>query len=142
MPNFRYLDGFRPDEVFTSRVEEEVAFVAGYSRGSWVTCALLLPVENVAKDRRRDFSISMEAFVYATEEAQMRGLDIVGFVHSHPAGYHLPTRTDIDGCPEGFYGAVYHVPSTRLTWYDRAGNRWPGPKWRDRPSFERSLTTP
>lgn len=126
---FRYLDSFRPDKLFTSSEFEQVAFVGGYTREPDIVCALLFEVRNAALDPRHDFTVSFDSHTEAEEAAAQLGLDLVGLLHSHPVGSVDPTERDIEGCPRGYVGGMFHVIAQKLTWYDAEGHVWQG-RWK------------
>jgi proteasome lid subunit RPN8/RPN11 len=53
--------------------------------------------ENVrAQNRERRYTISPQDYLAADRDAQRRGLDIVGFYHSHPDHPARPSATDLE----------------------------------------------
>lgn len=54
------------------------------------------PAENVrTENRERRYTIAPENYMAAEQDAQRRGLDIVGFYHSHPDHPSRPSATDL-----------------------------------------------
>lgn len=53
-----------------------------------------LPLENVASDRRRGFSISARDYLRVEAEAEARGLQLAGFYHSHVDAPATPSPAD------------------------------------------------
>ena len=51
-------------------------------------------VENERESQRNRFLIAPDDFVRADREAGQRGLDIIGFFHSHPDHPAMPSETD------------------------------------------------
>jgi proteasome lid subunit RPN8/RPN11 len=62
-------------------------------RGDVVSEAVRVP--NVALEPERMFRLDEQIFVRAVFTAQRRGLTLIGFYHSHPAGLAMPSQTDI-----------------------------------------------
>jgi proteasome lid subunit RPN8/RPN11 len=50
---------------------------------------------NVASDPARRFTIEPEDHIDARRTARARGLDVIGFYHSHPRSAATPSETDI-----------------------------------------------
>jgi proteasome lid subunit RPN8/RPN11 len=55
----------------------------------------VIPIANSASDPVRHFRLNEEAYVAALFAGKRRGLELVGFYHSHPAGIAVPSQTDI-----------------------------------------------
>ncbi|MEO9294943.1 MAG: M67 family metallopeptidase [Nitrososphaera sp.] len=70
---------------------ESCAFLLGRSEGA-VRVRDILPMRN-ADDSRISFSILPDELLAAYQEAERRGLDIVGIFHSHPSS-PVPSGTD------------------------------------------------
>ena len=47
-------------------------------------------------DRARCYAIAPERFLAVDRDARARGLDVVGFFHSHPDHPAVPSRTDLE----------------------------------------------
>lgn len=70
------------------------------------------PAENVrAENRERRYTIAPEDYLAADRDAQRRGLDIVGFYHSHPDHPARPSATDL--AEATFPEFVYVIASVR-----------------------------
>jgi proteasome lid subunit RPN8/RPN11 len=65
-----------------------------------------LPVPNAAADAARRFSIPAATILPAQRAAESKGLDVVGFYHSHPFGGAEPSREDIDGAAAGYLHVI------------------------------------
>lgn len=50
---------------------------------------------NLAADPQRNFSVDPRDHIAARREARGRGLEIVGFYHSHPRSSATPSPTDV-----------------------------------------------
>jgi proteasome lid subunit RPN8/RPN11 len=59
------------------------------------TVAYAVTAGNVAEAASRRFTIAPEDFLRAESEARERGLEVVGFYHSHPDAAPLPSRSDL-----------------------------------------------
>jgi proteasome lid subunit RPN8/RPN11 len=55
----------------------------------------IIPVANIADDPVHAYHMDEIALVKAFTSIEARGLEVVGFYHSHPAGEPIPSRTDI-----------------------------------------------
>jgi len=67
----------------------------GRVSGGDKTVEELLPVDNERQESRHNrFLITPEALLRAEREGRARGLDIVGFYHSHPNAPALPSEYD------------------------------------------------
>ncbi len=58
----------------------------------------LLPVDNEREDAERyhRFLITAEAYMRGEKEARKKGLDVLGFYHSHPDAPAKPSQYDLD----------------------------------------------
>jgi proteasome lid subunit RPN8/RPN11 len=76
---------------------------------------------NLAESPTR-FLIDPKAHIDARRTARTRGLEVVGFYHSHPHSAALPSATDLaeadyPGCVHLIVGFVEGVPEVRLFEY-------------------------
>lgn len=55
-----------------------------------------LPLTNEARDAHTHFRIGPDAVLAAEAEAKRRGLEVVGFYHSHPSGAAEPSAADAE----------------------------------------------
>jgi proteasome lid subunit RPN8/RPN11 len=55
----------------------------------------IIPIANVADDPIHAYHMEDVALLKAFTGAEARGLEVIGFYHSHPAGEPIPSRTDI-----------------------------------------------
>lgn len=71
-----------------------------------IESAVELP--NVADDRARRFVVCPQGLLQSVGEARRRGLDVVGFFHSHPHGPPAPSEEDIAkaGTWPGYYQLI------------------------------------
>ena len=69
--------------------------VCGVLFGYGAEVVEVLPVLNVAENRRSAYRLDERVFVKAMFAAEKRGLSLVGFYHSHPDGLAMPSQTDI-----------------------------------------------
>ncbi|SHG74776.1 desampylase [Halobaculum gomorrense] len=66
-----------------------------------------VPVDNVADDPERFYELDPAETVAAIEDGEDRGLDVIGFYHSHPRGPAAPSETDRDRAT--WTGYVYAI---------------------------------
>lgn len=86
------------------------------------------PAENVrSENRERRYTIAPEDYLMADREAQKRGLDIIGFYHSHPDHPARPSETDLAEAtfPEFVYiiTAIHGGEAVDLTAWTLAADR-------------------
>ncbi|MCO5177259.1 MAG: M67 family metallopeptidase [Thermomicrobiales bacterium] len=76
--------------------DECCGVLLGNETGGQRTVEQLLPIENEwdEGERRRRFLITPQAMMRAEREARKRGLDILGFYHSHPNAPARPSEFD------------------------------------------------
>lgn len=79
----------------------------GVLLGTPGTIAEVVPTRNLADDPNR-FLVDPEAHIAARRDARRRGLQVVGFYHSHPRSRALPSTTDLAEAayPGHFYAIV------------------------------------
>ncbi len=94
------------EAVRSAYPEEACGFLLG--RDAIVT--RVLPVANVAVDRRRDYVIAPEDLLAAHREAAALGLEVLGVFHSHPDGEARLSARDVE---HGQAGWLYAVVATR-----------------------------
>lgn len=77
--------------------EECCGFLLGrFESNGETTVVEAQPAENVrTENRERRYTIAPEDYLLADREAQQRGLDIIGFYHSHPDHPARPSATDL-----------------------------------------------
>lgn len=56
--------------------------------------SLALPSDNLSDDPIRSFTVAPETILQAGAMARARGLDVIGYYHSHPTGSAEPSRSD------------------------------------------------
>jgi proteasome lid subunit RPN8/RPN11 len=66
----------------------------GRRQGDRRLAAQVLPLENAAREAHRAFAVSDHDLLRAEDIAWLRGLEIVGFFHSHPDGESHPSQAD------------------------------------------------
>ena len=73
-------------------------FILGKAEGENRRVAELLPVENSREDEARHnrFLITADDFMRGEKAARAKGLDIIGFYHSHPNAPARPSQYDLD----------------------------------------------
>ena len=92
----RILDAVR-DHGRTRYPEECCGFLLGrLDRDGGKVIVASQPAENVRpENRERRYTIAPEDYLAADRDAQNKGLDIVGFYHSHPDHPARPSATDL-----------------------------------------------
>lgn len=72
----------------------------------------LLPAENLRADTRTRYLIDGDAYRAAERETAARGLEIVGFYHSHPDAPARPSEFDLEhGWPSVAYLIIAVTPA-------------------------------
>lgn len=75
--------------------EEGCGVLVGEDRGAIRRVALAIGVENVAReDRTRRYDLDPERFLAEDRRARARGLEVLGFFHSHPDAPAEPSAFD------------------------------------------------
>jgi len=69
-----------------------------------------IPAANVDAAAARRFTIAPEDFLAAERAARARGIEVVGFYHSHPDAEPLPSRSDVS---EGWEHYTYLIVAVR-----------------------------
>jgi len=80
---------------------------------SWRVVSVF-PLVNEAFDMRHEYLISAEQVRVAERTAEARGLRVVGFYHSHPAGDFEPSATDLARAWPGFLYVIAGAASGTL----------------------------
>lgn len=75
---------------------EGAGFMLGRANGETVTVEVVLPLENKceAESQYNRYELSPQDFIKAEQEANRRGLDLIGVFHSHPD--HPARPSDFD----------------------------------------------
>ncbi|MEZ0313723.1 MAG: Mov34/MPN/PAD-1 family protein [Myxococcota bacterium] len=94
------------DAVRSAYPEEACGFLLGHGE----LVERVLPVANVAADRRRGYLMAPAALLAAHREASARGLEVLGVFHSHPNGAARLSARDEHLAQAGW---VYAVVATR-----------------------------
>lgn len=77
--------------------DECCGILTGLIEGADVRVAAVHPVDNVWPGGRTDrFELDPRAHLRVQREARERGLDVVGFYHSHPDGPPVPSAFDAE----------------------------------------------
>lgn len=66
----------------------------------------VVPARNAAEDATRFFRLDERDLVRVVFDAKRRGLELIGFYHSHPEGAPMPSPTDI---AHSYYPDAIHV---------------------------------
>lgn len=76
---------------------EGCGFLVGESDAAEIRVRAVRPAENARQDSPHDrYLIEPEEFLRAIQEADVSGLDVVGFYHSHPDAPGVPSIFDRD----------------------------------------------
>lgn len=87
-----------------------------------IICVLAIP--NTHPDPRRRFMLDPLSAAMAEREARTRGLQVVGYFHSHPTGRPIPSREDLAGTMWAGCGPRLHlIVAGRAAQGGRAGRR-------------------
>jgi [CysO sulfur-carrier protein]-S-L-cysteine hydrolase len=73
---------------------ESCAILFGTEDTEKVTISDIFLTEN-AEQSKTNFTISNEELLFGYQEAERRGLEVVGIFHSHPDSMAYPSKTDI-----------------------------------------------
>lgn len=77
--------------------EECCGILLGATKDPWREVQEVLPIENArADERRRRFLITPQDYILAERYAGERGLELIGFYHSHPDHLASPSQYDVD----------------------------------------------
>ena len=94
------------DEIVThashARPEECCGLLIGH--GAAVTAAVAVP--NIAATKDTRYELDPAAYIRARREARGRGLEVLGFYHSHPHSAAEPSSTDLS---EALYPAHLYL---------------------------------
>jgi proteasome lid subunit RPN8/RPN11 len=95
--------------------EECCGFLLGRSGGEETLVERLIPVENERQDSRHNrFLIHPETVLAAHKEARARGLDVVGYYHSHPDHPARPSEFDREHAWPGLSYVIVSVEGGRV----------------------------
>ncbi len=83
------------DSLIRHARDESPAECCGLLIGLGNIVSEALPARNIAPDPARRFTIRPEDHINARRAARGRGLDVIGFYHSHPRSAPTPSETDI-----------------------------------------------
>jgi desampylase len=81
---------------------------------------------NLAASRTR-FEVDPKVHIEARRDARLRGLDVVGFYHSHPQSEPIPSQTDLAEAsyPDSFHLIVRPLPErAKLRLFRFDGSRY------------------
>ncbi len=103
------------DEMIAAARAAEPAECCGVLLGTPGAIAEAAPTRNLADDPNR-FLIDPEQHIAARREGRRRGLDVVGFYHSHPHSGAVPSATDLAEAayPDHLYAIVSLVGEPAL----------------------------
>ncbi len=106
--------------LFCPPHRENIAFLVGDRGKHAVLVTAILPTPNVTPyDPTETMAIGTRAWRAARRWAGERGLEVVGFAHSHPTPYALPSPIDLRYIRPGEVGAVFHPRPGTITVYSK-----------------------
>jgi proteasome lid subunit RPN8/RPN11 len=76
--------------------KESCGLMVGRDAMAQRTVTYAVAAANVEVTASRRFTIAPEDFLRAERTARERGLEVVGFYHSHPDAAPLPSKSDLD----------------------------------------------
>ncbi|WP_363464604.1 desampylase [Halogeometricum borinquense] len=93
------LGGYRADSAATNADDASATDSAESASADDIgtgsdTVTVAEPIPNVAEDPRTTYTLDPETTVETIDTLESRGLDVVGFYHSHPESDPVPSRTD------------------------------------------------
>lgn len=83
-----------PEATNTMRAHAERTFPEECVGAVLSDCATVLPLENSAENRRCGFAVSARDCLWVERTAEVKGLEVLGFYHSHPDGPAGPSVSD------------------------------------------------
>ena len=93
------------DDVGRNLAQEVLATMRAHAERAWPEeCvgallsdgATVVPLQNVASDRRSSFRVSARESIRLEQAAEAKGLSVLGFYHSHPDGPAVPSAADVE----------------------------------------------
>lgn len=95
------------------------AVLYGKKTKNTITVEAFAVVKNSADDTRNDFAMKRGDVSRVTKRRGYKESDIIGSIHTHPPGSKAdPSWSDVDDCPPGMIGVVYHVSTRTLSYYN------------------------
>jgi proteasome lid subunit RPN8/RPN11 len=96
----------------------------GRRAGTRMDVQAMIPLENEAEETTAEYCIGAPTLLRLERQAELAGVDLVGFYHSHPVGDALPSSSDLEHAVPGYLylvvGAVGEIRAWRLR-DDRSG---------------------
>jgi proteasome lid subunit RPN8/RPN11 len=104
-----FVDSIRSHAI-ASHPEECCGALLGVKNGKGTHVSELLPLGNTVKvNRQRRFLVTPEDYRKAERDASEKGLDIVGFYHSHPDHPARPSSFDLEHAFPGWSYVIISV---------------------------------
>jgi proteasome lid subunit RPN8/RPN11 len=96
----------------TARPREACGALLGLCEfGVWWHVTAAQALANHATDAEREYLITADQVRSSETMARAAGLEVVGFFHSHPAGGHTPSATDLSRAWPGYLYAIVDATS-------------------------------
>lgn len=107
-------------KAFIPPNEERVAVIVGYDTPDGITITNMIAIPNRWRgDRRNHYTIRKTDIAKVSLNP---GEKILGHAHSHiNTDRYTPSDDDLRFIKPGELGAVFHVASHKITWYDKRG---------------------
>lgn len=88
----------------------------GVMLGKNNTVTNILKGTNIRQDRKEDrFLLNPADILIAEKYAKEKGIDILGFYHSHPDHPAKPSQTDLENAWEDYYYAIVSVENGKMS---------------------------
>jgi proteasome lid subunit RPN8/RPN11 len=94
------------EEIFAHAREALPRECCGVLIGSGSAIVEARRTRNLSEGNRTRFEIDPKGHIDARRDARRRGLDVVGFYHSHPQSEPIPSQTDL---AEASYPDLFHL---------------------------------
>lgn len=108
--------------LLSDPLAESCCFLVGRRTPEGVVIGDAIETPNITRrDPEIYYAIGATTWQNAKQASAADGLEIIGHGHSHITGTPEPSYLDYRYIRPGEVGAVYHIRSGTLTWYEHAG---------------------
>ena len=85
-------------QLVAAHPDEAGGFLLGTRRDQWVSIESVMPIENIfeSSERYHRYAMTPVDWMRLEDEADERGLTLVGYYHSHPNSPAIPSLYDRD----------------------------------------------